>query len=340
VDKAMNVERFGRAIIGGQFLQELDVPTTARRLREGTPAPGMLSYAERAMLYELVRRTWHGDGAIVDGGSFFGSSLSASAEGMLASPALAGTPADRFPEGKPIHGYELGYLPAPKNEKTDRRRVYNGVEYFLGENFIPILEESIAPYRDLVSLHIGDLNEESWDGSPIEIAFIDVCKTIRLNAHVSKEFYPALIEGSSTLINQDFFFDRLPWIKVTMGYLKDYFSWEGQVFSSSIYRNVKAVPPDVAAIDPFLEGTYEECLALHDAIEYPGIERRYEYLFSLSRAYLLALKGRRDDALDALRMVSVSYADLLGDLDNPRGNQFRLERAERQISNGNLRKVS
>jgi hypothetical protein len=104
VDRAMNVERFGRAIIGGQFLQGLDVPTTARRLREGKPAPGMLSFAERAMLYELVRRTWHGDGAIVDGGSFFGSSLSASAEGMLASPALAGTPVDRFPEGKPIHG--------------------------------------------------------------------------------------------------------------------------------------------------------------------------------------------------------------------------------------------
>ncbi|HEX2176347.1 MAG TPA: hypothetical protein VHG70_10585, partial [Nocardioidaceae bacterium] len=209
-----------------------------------------------------------------------------------------------------------------------------------GDSFVPILERTVAPYQDLVALHIGDLTEEAWDGSPIEIAFIDVCKTARLNAHVSKEFYPSLIGGSSTLIHQDFFFDRLPWIRVTMGYLKDYFSWEGQVFSSSIYHNLKAVPPDVAAIDPFLEGTYAECLALHDAIEYPGIERRYEYLLSLSRAYLLALKGRKDDALDALRTVSVSYADLLGDLDNPRGNQFRLERAERQISNGNILKVS
>lgn len=333
-------ERLGRAIIGGPFLKGLEVPATAQRLRGESPVPGMLSYAERAMLYELVRRTWRGDGAIIDGGSFFGSSLVASAEGMLAGPAIAEVPHARFPDGKPIHGYELGYLPAPANEALDRRREYGGQEYFLGESFIPILEASVTPYRDLVSLHLGDLTQESWDGSPIEIAFIDVCKTVQLNAHVSAEFYPALIGGSSTLINQDFFFDRLPWIKVTMGYLKDYFRWEGQVMSSSIYRNIKAVPAEVAGVDPFTEGTYEECLELHDAIEYPCIERQYEYRMSLSRAYLMALKGHKDEALDALRTLDEAYRDILGDDDKPRGNQFRLDRAVRQITNGNILKVS
>lgn len=332
--------QLGRGIVGSGFLEALDIPATARRMREQTVPPGMLSIAERAMLHELVRRTWRGDGAVVDGGSFFGSSVVAAAEGMLAGHALHDVPSDRFPDGKPIHGYELGHLPAPAGDKVDRRRVYAGVEYFLGDSFVPILERAVAPVADLVSLHIGDLNDQSWDGSPIEIAFIDVCKTARLNAHVSKEFYPALVPGASTLVNQDFFFDRLPWIRVTMGYLKDYFRWEGQVFSSSVYRNVSAVPADVAAIDPFHEGTYEECLELHDAVEHPGIDRRSEYLLALSRAYLMALKDRRDEALDTLRVVADDYADLLGDEDNPRGNRFRLERAERQISNGNIFKVS
>lgn len=336
----MSWESLGRGIVGGPFLKALEVPAAARRLRAGEVAPGMLSFAERALLQELVRRVWRGDGAVVDGGSFFGSSLVASAEGMLAGSALADAPGDRFPGAKPIHGYELGYLPAPKSPDVDRRRVYAGVEYFLGDSFVPILEKAIAPYQNLVALHIGDLSEESWDGSPIEIAFIDVCKTARLNAHVSKEFYPALIPGSSTLIHQDFFFDRLPWIRVTMGYLKEYFRWEGQVFSSSIYRNTTAVPADVAAIDPFFEGTYEECLELHDLVERHGIERRYEYLLSLSRAYLMALKGRKDEALDALREVETTYGDLLADNDNPRGNQFRLDRAVRQITNDNILKVS
>ncbi|WP_183094026.1 hypothetical protein [Nocardioides stalactiti] len=336
----MTLQPFGRGLVGGPFLKDLDVPGTAARLRDREFAPGMLSFAERAMLHQLVSRTWRGDGAIIDGGSFFGSSLVASAEGMRAGEALAGTDLERFPGGKPIHGYELGFLPAPGGQKGIKRE-FGGVAYELGDSFVPILEETVAPYRDLISLHIGDLNEKSWDGSPIEIAFIDVCKTSRLNAHVSREFYPAMIPGESTLINQDFFFDRLPWIRVTMGYLKDYFTWEGQVFSSSIYRNTAAVPADVAAFDPFLEASYEECLALHDAIEYAGIERRYEFLMGLSRAYLAALKDHKDDALDLLKTVETDYEDLLGDLeDNPRGNRFRFDRAVRQITNGNIFKVS
>jgi hypothetical protein len=334
-------EKLSREIVGSRFLAELDVPATARRLREATDVPpGMLSFAERALLHELVRRTWRGEGAIVDGGSFFGSSVAAAAQGMLAGSVLDEVPGDRFPDGRPIHGYELGHLPAPVNENADRRRVYAGVEYHLGDSFVPILERTVAPYRDLVALHIGDLNDESWDGSPIEIAFIDVCKTIRLNAHVTREFLPSLIPGASTLINQDFFFDRLPWIKVTMGHLRDYFSWEGQVFTSSVYRVTRPVPADVAAVDPFVEGTLEECLALHDAVEHPGVSRRATFMLALSRCYLVALKGRKDEALDRLREVETSYDDLLGDVEQPRGNQFRLDRAVRHITNDSIVKIS
>jgi len=340
VEAMSDYEALGRGIIGSPFLQGLELPATARRLRQSATAPGMLSYSERAMLHEIVRSTWRGEGVVIDGGSFFGSSVAAAAEGMLAGAALEDVEAGRFPDGKPIHAFELGYLPAPSNPTLDRRRVFGDVEYHLGESFVPILEKTVAPYRDLVSLHIGDLLEQSWGGWPIEIAFIDVCKTIRLNEHVSREFYPSLVPGASTLIHQDFFFDRLPWIRVTMGYLKDYFTWEGQVFSSSVYRNVAAVPHDVAAIDPFLEGTYEECLELHDAWEYPQLDHREEFLLSLSRAYLAALKERKDDALDMLRAVQTTYAELLADSDNPRGNRFRFDRAVRQISNGNIFKVS
>jgi hypothetical protein len=339
VEAVVTYVTIARGVVGGAFLKSLEIPVATRRLRDGPAAPGMLSFAERALLHELVRRTWRGAGAIVDGGSFFGSSIAAAAEGMLAGSAIHDVAADGFSGGKPIHGYELGFLPAPSNPRADRRRQYGGVEYFLGDSFVPILETTVAPYRDLVALHIGDLNEQSWDGSPIEIAFIDVCKTIRLNAHVSREFLPALIPGASTLINQDFFFDRLPWIKVTMGYLGDYFRWEGQVFSSSVYRNIKAVPQDVADIDPFVEGTVDECLELHDAVRHEGTDRRTEFLMCLSRAYLRALKGRTDEALDSLRVVESEYADLLGDGD-ARGNQFRLDRAVRQITNGNIFKVS
>lgn len=93
---------------GGAFLQSLDLPAATVAEESGEPSPGMLTSAERAMLFEIVRRTWRGDGVIVDGGSFLGSSLVAEAKGMEANPALTALTLARFPSGKPIHGYELG----------------------------------------------------------------------------------------------------------------------------------------------------------------------------------------------------------------------------------------
>jgi hypothetical protein len=265
--------RLENRVAGGAFLQSLDLSAAMAAEESGVPVPGMLTGAERALLTEIVRRTWRGDGVIVDGGSFLGSSLVAEAKGMEANPALADIMLARFPSGKPIHGYERGYHPAPANPAAERRQTYGGVEYVRGESFVPVLEENIAPHRHLIDLHIGDLTEMDWDGAPVELAFIDVCKTHKLNAHVARQFYPALIGGASTLIHQDFFYDRLPWIRVTMGYLADYFRWEGQVASSSVYTSVRAVPESVAAYDPFNDATIDECLAYHDAVAFPGIDR-------------------------------------------------------------------
>ena len=96
------------------------------------------------------------------------------------------------------------------------------------------------------------------------------------------------------------------------------------------------MPADVAAFDPFLEAGYEECLALHDAVEFPGLDRKYEFRMWLSRAYLMAIKGAKDDALETLKTVETAYADVLGDLELDRGLQFRFDRALRQIRSGNI----
>lgn len=317
-------------------LQALDLTAEIAAQRAVGKLPGMLSFTERGVLHAIVARTWRGDGAIIDGGSFFGTSLVAEASGVQANPRTAALDMSRFPGGKPIHGYELGFLPAPK-AGPERWSEFGGQKYRHGDSFVPILEQNIAPYAELIDLHIGDLNEEVWDGSPIEIAFIDVCKTAQLNAHVSRQFYPAMIGGASTLINQDFFFDRLPWVKVTMGYLKDYYRWEGQAYTSSVYSSIKPVPADVAAHDPFTEAGYDECMALHDAVEFPGIALRWRFMLALSRCYLMALKGRQNEALEYLRAVSDEFAELLDDQEtNPRGNQFRYDRAWRQIKNNRL----
>lgn len=303
-------------------------------------APGMLSTGERKMLFHLASERYKGKGVIIDGGSFFGSSLFSSASGLKANPLYDELEFTKFPSSKPIHGYELGFLPAPKSAKVSRERNFRGVEYRLGDSFVPILESTISDHTDVIDLNVGDLLDESWDKTPIEICFIDVCKTIALNAHVSAQFYPRLISGESFLINQDFFFDRLPWIKVTMGYLEEYFEWCGQVSTSSIYKNVKAIPEEVASFDPYTNLGLDECLKLHDKYPFNFLDRRYTYYMELSKSYLMALKGKSDMALEYLDAVSVIYADQIEDKEVDRGGYFRLERARRQISNGNIFKVS
>ena len=84
----MRYARMARGMVGSPFLQALEIPRTAQRLRAGGPVRGMISHAERALLIEILRNTWLGDGAVIDGGSLFGSSLAAVAEGMLAGDAL------------------------------------------------------------------------------------------------------------------------------------------------------------------------------------------------------------------------------------------------------------
>lgn len=318
------------------YLDRLDIPAEVARLTQTELTPGMLTLEERAMLTRLVSTTWRGEGAIVDGGSFLGSSLVAEAQGLRANPTAPSVDWSRFPEGRPIHGYERGIHPGRRGSRADRPNTYDGVELHLGEDFVPALERATEPYRDVIALHIGDLIDRHWDGSPIEIAFIDVCKTARLNAHVSREFLPALIPGASTLIHQDFFFDRLPWIRVTMGYLADYFRWEGQVNCSSVYTNVKGIPADVAAYDPFLDGSFEDCLRLHDAVPFAGIDRGTELRLSLSRGLLMAHKGRHALALDYLQTLEPDYSDVLSDEAAGPDARRRLSRSIEQVASGVL----
>jgi hypothetical protein len=312
--------------------------------------------AERRVVYGFARDHFRGNGAIIDGGSFFGSSVVAEGQGLLDNMHVDIQQCmTAWPGRKAIHAYELGYLPAPKSPTADLDRQFGGTRYRMGDSFVPILEAAIAPYADLVDLTIGDLNEQQWPDCPIElcfidVCFIDVCKTARLNAHASRQFFPHLIPNGSVLINQDFFFYRLPFIKVTMGYLADYFEWVGRAHSSSIYRCIKPVPADVAAYDPYLARD-PKCLEYHAMHPREGLDAMAMFVMELSEAYLRALLDRKDEALDQCRALQGKYADVIaasreGALKYQekhggrlRDATLRLERAQRQIANDLVKRI-
>ena len=112
--QAKTVARLIPDVLGTRFLNELDVVETADALRKTEVAPGMLSYLERSLIQSLVTKTWRGDGAIIDGGSFFGSSIVALAEGIRANEQAGELQAGPVPRRQADPRLRARLLPPPR----------------------------------------------------------------------------------------------------------------------------------------------------------------------------------------------------------------------------------
>lgn len=152
------------------------------------------------------------------------------------------------------------------------------------------------------------MNEEAWDDKSVELCFLDVCKTVRLNQKkIVEMFFGNLIPDKSFLINQDFFFWRLPWIKITMGYFAEHFEWMGQVNSSSVYRFIKPIPPEMLSFDPVYAGSLEQMIEWHDSHPFMHTSERTKLKMSISRAFAFCIRGETETALQSIRDARKKY---------------------------------
>ena len=110
-------------------------------------------------------------------------------------------------------------------------------------------------YDDTIRVHEGDFSKEKWNGNLIEILFLDVCKSERLNAHALTEFTPYLIPWQSILLQQDFFHEWHPYIHWTLQYLREYLSIEAsKIDATRVYRLRASIPESMLkriAVDDF-----------------------------------------------------------------------------------------
>ncbi len=311
-------------ILGDAFqIDDVDTPVRLER------AAGMLSHNERLLLFKLARDHYLGKGHIIDAGSFFGSSTVSLAEGLKANRFFRSISA-RI--AQPIVSYDIGFLPAPPGAKTPITREFGKHSYTWGESFVPILKENIAGHDDVIDLRIGDFLEETWPAKrPIEICFIDLAKTNDLNVRCFRQLFPAFIPGRTLLVQQDFFFDRLPWIKVLMGHVAEHFEWLGQAGPSALYRYRSKIPAEKYAIDPYTDLPVEQRIACHGTATHPGLSPRRELSVALSLCYLLEAGQGPREALDELRSVRERFAGLVAATPKL---QSRIERAETQFARG------
>ncbi|MGW5960936.1 hypothetical protein, partial [Methylorubrum thiocyanatum] len=193
--------------------------TQETEIVEGLPS-GMLGKTEAAMLRYIAREYYGGFGDIIDAGAFLGSSSYCFADGLRQN-AIVKSKANR------IHAFDLFEVwkePGGSDEEMASliRRDF-GIEISGYESTLGIYTSNLGDLARYVTAYQGDILKKTWSGRPIEILFIDICKTLPVWKHVVSTFYPSLIPGISLVLHQDWHHPWLPYLHVGQEYMSDYF---------------------------------------------------------------------------------------------------------------------
>jgi hypothetical protein len=185
----------------------------------GMPS-GMLGTLEGALLYFLARDYFRGFGEMVDAGSFLGSSSYCLAKGLDENIAV------KTKSGR-LHAFDLFEIwleqeSTPTFMATELSRNF-GISVADGESTLPIYMENLKALGRHIRVNRGDITKMNWNGRPIEILFLDICKNKKIWQHVIRVFYPSLIPGISIVIHQDYHHPLLPFIHVAQEFLADFF---------------------------------------------------------------------------------------------------------------------
>lgn len=171
--------------------------------------PTMLSRQERKLYLWLGQHWATGTGAIVDLGCFVGGSTAYLAQG-----------AARARHAAPIHAFDRFRA----SEEVKELLLYpSGIDRFDGDDIEPLARSLLAPWDPQIVLHPGEIEEQSWDGSPIEILAIDAAKTAASADRMAEMFFPHLIPGRSIVVQQDFLHWKVPWIPAQMERMSEAF---------------------------------------------------------------------------------------------------------------------
>ncbi len=172
--------------------------------------PTMLGPQEQQFYYWLTSVWARGDGAVVDLGCCAGGSTARLAAGAADSGLNTRIVAyDRFTAAEPLKETLL---------------YANGIETFAGNDILPLAERLLSPWSDRIDLIPGEIEDNAWDGGPIELLVIDSAKTADSLDAQSALFYPHLIAGQSVILHQDFLHWSQPWLAAQMELMSDYFT--------------------------------------------------------------------------------------------------------------------
>jgi hypothetical protein len=249
-----------RALLVGQIEQRYWNLRSFWMPEELAKIPTMLTKEETRMLAWIAGNWVKGYGAVIDLGSFLGGSTAHLVYGVSRSFGCDNVTVEAFDQ------FTIG-------DRWKKPFLYDwGYPELKGNDMLHLFEEFVSPFGK-VRPHRCQIEEAKWSGDPIEILFVDICKSWSATYQVMRQFYPCLIPNESIVIQQDFQHFQQPWVVATTQYLNQYLRFISYTEeNSAIFLCTKKIPPDV--IERAIEETKDvsECIKLieraHDLFPY------------------------------------------------------------------------
>ncbi|ELS05404.1 hypothetical protein Xen7305DRAFT_00051480 [Xenococcus sp. PCC 7305] len=264
----------------------------------------MLTHKEKKHLYKIASIYFKNEGLMFDAGLFFGASTLCFGKGLQNNPNFKIV----TPKIKPIQSFEMGTCTSYSANLINE--LYPDLlEIRAGDNFLPFLRKNIQSVNSLSHLHEGDIvtKMQYLPDYTYEVVFLDVLKNSDINDAVIKKVFPQMIPGRTILIQQDFVHEWLPFIHVSMGYLKDYFELLFTCSASAFYLNIKPVPKDILNCSFYQDFEPDELLKFFDLSIDPQFNEAEKYRIDLAKSVLITQKFGKLEALDFLQKCQENY---------------------------------
>jgi hypothetical protein len=274
--------------------------------------PSMMSVAERRFLYGLASKYYLGEGLIVDAGIFLGASTRCFGEGLRENTHLATISAKWQ---RPIISFERGIV-TPTMPQFFKR---NGLEFNAspGDSFSDLVRTNVTPVIDVVDLRMGDILETGAIRERIEILFLDVLKLPEINRFVVENYYSRLIPGRSLVIQQDYLYDLLPYVKTFQEALSEYFTFVGEIGSTAVFLCKKQIPQEATLrIEERVDSS--EQLRLASIALQRSTDPARRFLMALSKARLIRKLHGAKAAQAYLEFVKSEYPEEVDSERSPR----------------------
>lgn len=256
--------------------------------------PAMLGGEELLFLYWLGLES--DDAPLVDLGSFLG----ASAACMAAGAERAGSRAQ-------VHSYDLftyGSWCAPYAMGDGWRD---------GDDTQEWVRQRLGTLAARITLHKGDICQQSWTGSPIGSLFVDFTQNWHHHNHVCRAFLQHLRIGG-VLAHQDYVYVLCYWLHVFMERYADHFEPLSPLIlnGTAAWRYVDPLPQE--AFDRGLNEllTFSQMLSLLERSidRYDGIQKG---MLLIARArFFLHAKGADAARLEYEKLISANAHPELG----------------------------